>query len=402
MNFETEAIRTQLDNALHREHSVPLFLTSSFTFADAEEARAMFNDEIQGSIYSRYSNPNTDEFVTKLCRLEKAEDGIATASGMSAMFTSMVGLLSSGDHILASRALFGSTHQLLTKFFPKWGIEHTYFNLHRPEKWESLIQPNTKMIFIETPSNPGLDIVDLEVLGQLAEKHNLILNVDNCFATPYLQNPIEYGAHLVTHSATKYIDGQGRTLGGAIVGKKELIEEVRAFARNSGPALSPFNAWLLSKSLETLSIRMEKHCQNALEIARYLENHDELEQVKYPFLESHPQYELARKQMRLGGGVVTFVVKGGLERATSFLDNLKMLSLTANLGDTRSTVTHPASTTHRKLTEDERAKVGIAPALVRISVGLENVNDILADIEQALQASKNKKPNGRISHITDR
>ncbi|MEQ9402535.1 MAG: O-succinylhomoserine sulfhydrylase [Cyclobacteriaceae bacterium] len=401
MNFETEAIRTQLDNALHREHSVPLFLTSSFTFANAEEARAMFNDEIPGSIYSRYSNPNTDEFVTKLCRLEGAEDGIATASGMSAMFTSMAGLLSSGDHVLASRALFGSTHQLFTKFFPKWGIEHTYFNLHRPEKWESLIQPNTKMIFIETPSNPGLDIVDLEVIGRLAEKHHLILNVDNCFATPYLQRPLEWGAHLVTHSATKYIDGQGRTLGGAIVGDKELVKELRAFARNSGPALSPFNAWVLSKSLETLAIRMERHCENALKIAQYLENHEELEAVKYPFLESHPQYELAKKQMKYGGGVVTFVVKGGLERATSFLDNVKMLSLTANLGDTRSTVTHPASTTHRKLTEDERAKVGIPPGLVRISVGLENVNDILADIEQALQASKIRPSNSRINQITE-
>ena len=394
MNFETEAIRTQLDNALHREHSVPLYLTSSFTFANAEEARAMFNDEISGNIYSRYSNPNTDEFVTKLCRLEGAEDGISTTTGMSAMFTSMAGLLSKGDHVLTSRAIFGSTHQLFTQVFPKWGIEHTYFNLHRTEGWESLIQPTTKMIFVETPSNPGLDIVDLEQLGKLAEKHKLVLNVDNCFATPYLQNPIEWGANIVTHSATKFIDGQGRTLGGAIVGKKELIEEIRFFARHSGPAMSPFNAWVLSKSLETLAVRMERHCENALKIARYLENHTELELVKYPFLTSHPQHELAKKQMKYGGGVITFVVKGGIERGIAFLNNLKVLSLTPNLGDTRSTVTHPATTTHSKLTEDERAKVGIAPGLVRISVGLENVNDILGDIEQALQASKPKESKG--------
>ncbi|WP_462247488.1 trans-sulfuration enzyme family protein [Ekhidna sp.] len=390
MNFETEAIRVQLDNALHREHSVPLFMTSSFTFADAEEARAMFNDEISGNIYSRYSNPNTDEFITKLCRLEGAEDGISTATGMSAMFTSIAALLNQGDHVLASRAIFGSTHQLFTKIFPKWGIEHSYFNIHRPEKWEELIQPNTKMIFVETPSNPGLDIIDLEYLGKVAEKHNLILNVDNCFATPYLQNPIDFGAHLVTHSATKYIDGQGRALGGAIVGKKELIDEIQFFARHTGPAMSPFNAWILSKSLETLAIRMERHCENARKIAEYFEGHDELEVTKYPFLESHPQHELAKKQMKYGGGIVTFIVKGGLERGEAFLNHLKMLSLTPNLGDTRTTVTHPASTTHSKLTEEERAKVGIAPGLVRISVGLENVNDILADIEQALHATRLK------------
>ncbi|MEQ9230118.1 MAG: aminotransferase class I/II-fold pyridoxal phosphate-dependent enzyme [Cyclobacteriaceae bacterium] len=401
MNFETEAIRTQVDNALNREHSAPIYLTSSFTFANAEEARAMFNEEIGGNIYSRYSNPNTDEFVTKLCQMEKAEDGLSLATGMSAMFTSMAGLLGQGDHVLASRALFGSTHQLFTQIFPKWGIEHTYFNLHRPDQWEELIQPNTKMIFVETPSNPGLDLVDLEYLGQLAEKHNLILNVDNCFATPYLQNPLDWGAHLVTHSATKFIDGQGRTLGGAIVGNKDLIEEIRFFARHSGPSMSPFNAWILSKSLETLAVRMDRHCENALKIAEYFENHDELELVRYPFLKSHPQYELAKKQMKQGGGVITFVVKGGIDRGAKFLNALKMLSLTANLGDTRTTVTHPASTTHSKLTEEERAKVGIAPGLVRISVGLENVNDILADIEQALHASRIVKKNERLSELME-
>lgn len=401
MNFETQAIRTQLSNASQQEHSAPVYLTSSFTFGNAEEARAKFSDEIPGNIYSRYSNPNTDEFIEKLCLMEGADDGLATATGMSAMFTSLAGLLQHGDHVLASRALFGSTHQLFTKILPKWGIEHSYFNIHRPEKWESLITPKTKMIFVETPSNPGLDIVDLEYLGQLAEKHNLILNVDNCFATPYLQNPIQWGAHLVTHSATKFIDGQGRTLGGAIVGKKELIEELRFFARHTGPSLSPFNAWVLSKSLETLAVRMEKHCENASKIATYLEGHEELEMVKYPFLESHPQRELAKKQMKHGGAIVTLIVKGGLERGVKFLDNLQMLSLTPNLGDTRTTVTHPASTTHSKLTEEERASVGIAPGLVRISVGLENINDILNDIEQSLQASKTKELNPRIKNLVN-
>ncbi|MEO9474901.1 MAG: aminotransferase class I/II-fold pyridoxal phosphate-dependent enzyme [Cyclobacteriaceae bacterium] len=391
MDFETKAIRTQIDNASHREHSVPLYLTSSFTFNDAEEARAMFNDEIPGNIYSRYSNPNTDEFIQKMCQLENTEDGISVATGMSAMFTSIAALLKSGDHVISSRAIFGSTHQLFTKIFPKWGIENSYFDLASPEDCEKLIQPNTKMIFVETPSNPGLDLVDLEYLGKLAEKHNLILNVDNCFATPYLQNPADFGAHIVTHSATKFIDGQGRTLGGAILGTKELIEEVRFFARHTGPSMSPFNAWVLSKSLETLAVRMDRHCDNALTLAKYLESHTELEMVKYPFLESHPQHAIAKKQMKKGGGIVTFVVKGGLKRGAAFLDNLKMLSLTPNLGDTRTTVTHPASTTHSKLTEEERTVVGIAPGLVRISVGLENIEDIIADIEQALDASKNLK-----------
>ena len=387
MNFETNAVRTQIENALHREHSSPIYMTSSFTFADAEEARAMFADEVPGNIYSRYSNPNTSEFIDKLCLLEKAEDGIATATGMSAMFTSIAGSLQKGDHILASRAVFGSTHQLFTSILPKWGIEHTYFNLHRPEKIERLIQPNTKMIFVESPSNPGLDIIDLEHLGNLAHQHGIILNVDNCFATPYLQNPIDYGATLVTHSATKFIDGQGRSLGGAIVGKREIIEEIRFFARHTGPSLSPFNAWLLSKSLETLAVRMDRHCDNAYKIAKYLEGHEELELVKYPFLKSHPQHDLARKQMKHGGGLVSIIVKGGIERGVKFLSSLKLLSLTANLGDTRTTVTHPASTTHSKLTEEERSSVGIAPGLVRISAGLEDINDIVQDIEQALSVS---------------
>jgi O-succinylhomoserine sulfhydrylase len=366
-------------------------MTSSFTFEDAEQARAMFADEIDGSIYTRFSNPNNNEFIQKLCLLEEAEAGIATASGMAAMFSSMAGLLETGDHILASRSVFGSTHQLLTQVFPKWGIEHTYVDIDKPDTWEGEIRPNTKMIFAETPSNPGLDIIDLPWLGGLAAAYNLILNIDNCFATPFLQQPIKHGAHLVTHSATKFIDGQGRTIGGAILGQEEFIRDIRFFTRHTGPSLSPFNGWVLSKSLETLPVRMEKHCENALKIAEYLEGHEELVSVKYPFLKSHPQVELAKKQMRYGGALVTFIVRGGYDRAGKFLDNLKMLSLTANLGDTRTTVTHPSSTTHSKLTSEEQRRVGIEPGLIRISVGLENVNDILQDIVGALEASKKKK-----------
>lgn len=388
MNFETQAVRTQIENALNREHSAPIYMTSSFTFADAEEARAMFADEIPGNIYSRYSNPNTSELINKMCYLENTEDGLATATGMSAMFSSIAGLLSSGDHVISSRAVFGSTHQLFTSILPKWGIDHSYFSIHRPEKIESLITPKTKMIFVETPSNPGLDIIDLEYLGFIAEKHKLILNVDNCFATPYIQRPADYGAHLVTHSATKWIDGQGRALGGLILGKQDLIQELQFFVRHTGPSLSPFNAWILSKSLETLAVRMDRHCENAHKIAKYLEGHKELEFVKYPYLESHPQYELAKKQMKNGGGLISIFVRGGIERGVKFLSALKLMSLTANLGDTRTIATHPASTTHSKLTEDERSSVGIAPGLVRISVGLENINDIVDDIEQALEVSK--------------
>jgi O-succinylhomoserine sulfhydrylase len=385
-NFETNAIRIQNERS-EREHSVPIFFTSSFTFDDAEQARALFADEIPGNIYTRFSNPNNSEFIEKLCALEGTEDGIATASGMAAMFVSLASFLRSGDHVLASRSLFGSTHQILTMLLPRWGITHSYADISKPEEWESKIQPNTKMIFVETPSNPALDIIDLAWLGALAEKHGVLLNVDNCFATPYLQNPAKYGAHLVTHSATKFIDGQGRAIGGAVLGRADLIKEVRFFARHTGPSLSPFNAWVLSKSLETLAVRMERHCATALSLAERLQTHPEVSIAKYPFLPSHPQYALARTQMRLGGGVLTFEVKGGIDQGRAFLNALEMLSHTANLGDTRTIATHPASTTHSKLKEEERAAVGITPGLIRISVGLEHIDDIWRDIERALERS---------------
>jgi len=383
-NFETIAIRTQVERSLHKEHSSPIYLTSSYKFDDAEEMRALFANEKEGNVYSRYANPSTSEFIEKMCLLEGAEDGFATATGMAAIFTTFGAFLKNGDHIISSRSVFGSTHQLLTNVFSKWGVTFDYADLDKPEDWEGLIKPNTKMIFVETPSNPGIDIIDLEFLGDLAKKHNQLLVVDNCFATPYLQQPIALGAHISIHSATKYIDGQGRVLGGIILGSKALITEVMNFARHSGPSLSPFNAWILSKSLETLAVRMDRHCENALKVAEYLEKHPKIKLVKYPFLPSHPQYEIAKKQMKQGGGVVTVVVEGGVAGASKFMDGLKMFSISANLADTRSIATHPATSTHSKLTEEERNIVGIEQGSVRLSIGLEHINDILADIEQAL------------------
>jgi O-succinylhomoserine sulfhydrylase len=384
MKFETKAIRTQTERSQHREHSTPIFPTSSFVFNDSEQMRALFAEEEPGNIYSRFSNPNCSELEEKMKLLEGAEDAVSTATGMAAIFSSMAALLQSGDHVLASRALFGSSHQILANYLPRWGITHTFVEADKPETWQAAVQPNTKMLFIETPSNPGLDIIDLEWAGKFANNNGLIFNVDNCFATPYLQTPIAHGAHLVTHSATKYIDGQGRVLGGIVAGRADLIDTVRRFNRQTGPALSPFNAWVLSKSLETLAVRMERHCSNALAAAQWLAKHPAIAKVNYPFLESHPAYAIAKKQMRLGGGIVTFELKGGLAQGRAFMDNLKMLSLSANLGDTRSIATHPASTTHSKLTEEARLAVGITNGLVRLSVGLEHLDDIFADIEQAL------------------
>lgn len=382
--FDTDSIRIQSERTSQNEHSSPVFMTSGFVFDSAEHARALFANEVSGNVYSRYSNPNTDEFVQKMCRLEGAEDGVATASGMAAIFSAMAGLLEKDDHVIVSRSVFGSTHQICTKILSKWGITYTYADIDKQEEWESLVQENTRMIFLETPSNPGLDLIDLETMGKMAKKYNLITIVDNCFATPYLQKPMDFGADVVVHSATKFIDGQGRAIGGVIVGKESLMKDIRFFTRQTGPSLSPFNAWLFSKSLETLAVRMDRHCQNALQLAKFLENHPKVKSVKYPFLESHPQYELAKKQMKAGGGVVVFEMKDGYNAATAFLDNIKMLSLSANLGDTRTIATHPASTTHSSLSEEERLAVNITPGLIRISVGLEDINDIMEDIDQAL------------------
>ncbi|OAQ40252.1 O-succinylhomoserine sulfhydrylase [Pedobacter psychrophilus] len=389
MKEESKLIRIQANRTQNREHSVPLYLTSSFIFDDAEQGRAVFADEEEGIIYSRYSNPNTTEFIDKVCEMEGADAGLAFASGMAAVFASFAGLLKSGDHIVAFRSIFGSTHQLLTTLFPRWGINHTYVDAADPDSLEKAILPNTKMIFLETPSNPGLELVDLQWLCKIKEKYpQIIINVDNCFATPYLQKPIAYGVDIVSHSATKYMDGQGRVLGGLVCGRADLMKELMFFIRHTGPAMSAFNAWLLSKSLETLPIRMDRHCSSALAVAEILEQHEEVEVVRYPHLKSHPQYELAKKQMKQGGGIVTFIIKGGFERAKRFLDALEMLLITSNLGDSRSIATHPASTTHSKLTEEERAKIGIFPGSIRLSIGLENLDDIIQDVVGALEKSR--------------
>ncbi|PQB08869.1 O-succinylhomoserine sulfhydrylase [Polaribacter filamentus] len=385
-HFETQAIRNQTDRSQFSEHSTPLYLTSSFVFEDAEEMRASFAEEKERNLYSRFTNPNTTEFVDKIVAMEGAETGYAFATGMSAIFSTFAALLNAGDHIVSCRSVFGSTHSMFTKYLPKWNIETSYFKVDEVHLVESLIKENTKILYIETPTNPAVDILDLEVIGEIAKKHNLIFIVDNCFATPYVQQPIKFGADLVIHSATKLIDGQGRVLGGVTVGREDLMREIYLFARNTGPAMSPFNAWVLSKSLETLSIRVEKHAENALKVAIFLEGNKNVEFVKYPFLKTHPQYEVAKKQMSLGGNIVAFEIKGGIDAGRKFLDSIKMCSLSANLGDTRTIVTHPSSTTHGRLSEEDRLEVGITDGLVRISVGLENVLDIIEDIEQALNA----------------
>lgn len=382
--FETEAIRTQMERSQYLEHSAPMYLTSSFVFEDAEDMRASFAEEKDRNIYSRYANPNSSEFIEKVCKMEGAESGFAFASGMAAVFSTLAALLDSGDHIISSKSIFGSTHSLFTQFFPKWNIGTSYFDANDLDSIEALITPKTKIIYAESPTNPGVDVLDLEALGNIAKKHGLIFIIDNCFASPYLQQPIKFGADLVIHSGTKLMDGQGRVLAGITVGSHELVDKVYRFSRITGPALSPFNAWVLSKSLETLAIRVDRHCANALELANYLEKHDKVEWVKYPFLKSHPQYEIAKKQMKAGGCVVAFEVKGGLEEGRRFFNSIKLLSLSANLGDSRSIVTHPASTTHSKLTKEEREAVGISDGTVRVSVGLEHIQDIIADIEQAL------------------
>ncbi|WP_254411564.1 trans-sulfuration enzyme family protein [Dyadobacter diqingensis] len=388
MKKQTKAIRTQTKKTQYREHSTPLFLTSSFTFESAEQGKALFEETEEGNIYSRFSNPSVQEFIDKVCVLEDCEDGVATATGMAAVFASMAALLKSGDHILASRALFGSAHQIITQIISKWGITYTYLDADASEAdWEAAVLPNTRMVYLETPSNPGLDLVDLEMIGRLCKKHNLIFNVDNCFASPALQNPVDFGADLVVHSATKYMDGQGRVLGGIVVGKEEYIKHVRFFCRHTGPSMSPFNAWVLSKSLETLHLRMDKHCSNALALASALDKHPDVKLVKYPFLASHPQHELAKAQMKAGGAIVTIELEGGFERVSAFMEALEIASLSSNLGDTRTIVTNPFTTTHARLKIDEKLALGITEGLIRISVGLEDIDDLIEDFTNAVEVS---------------
>ena len=382
--FETHAIRNQTKRSQYLEHSTPLYLTSSFIFEDSEDMRASFAEEKKRNIYSRFSNPNTSEFVQKVVQMEEADDGVSFATGMGAVFATFAAFLNAGDHIVSAHALFGSTHTLFTKYLPKWEISTSYFPVDDISLVEELIQPNTKCIYVESPTNPGVDILDLEAIGKIAKKHKLLFIVDNCFATPYLQQPIKYGADLVIHSATKLMDGQGRVLGGVTVGSKDLIRELFLFARNTGASLSPFNAWILSKSLETLAVRIDRHCENAFTIAEKLEASQEINWVKYPFLKSHPQYALAKKQMLKGGNIIAFEVRGELEAGRNFINAIELCSLSSNLGDSRTIITHPASTTHSKLSNEDRLAVGITNGMIRISIGLEHPEDIWNDLKNAL------------------
>ncbi len=386
MKFETRAIRIQTERSQHREHSTGMYPTSSFVFESAEQMQAIFAGDTEGNIYSRFTNPSVAEFEEKIASLEGVEKAMATATGMAAVFASFLAFLKQGDHILASRAIFGSSYQVLSSTLADYGITCSFVLPGKPETWKDAIQKNTKMFYVETPSNPGLDIIDLEYAAELCKEHGILFNVDNCFATPYLQQPANFGADLIVHSATKFIDGQGRVMGGAVAGKAEYVDKVFQFIRRTGASLSPFNAWVLSKSLETLAVRMDRHCQNAVALAKYLQNQPKIRRVNYPFLDSHPQSSLAKKQMSQGGGIVTFELEGGIEKGVQFLNAIKLCSLTANIGDSRTIVSHPASTTHLRVPEEDRLALGITDGLVRVSVGLEHIDDIKEDFDQALNA----------------
>lgn len=384
MKDATKGIRLQTERTPYREHSAPIFMTSSFVYESAEHAEQMFANEAEGDIYSRFTNPNTTELIQKMCALEGAQTGVATASGMAAIFTTLATHLRSGDHLVASNSLFGNTTYIIRNILPHWNVRCTLVDIDDRASWESAIHTGPKMVLIETPSNPGLDIIDLEWMSSLCQGYDTLFVVDNCFATPILQKPMSYGADISIHSATKWMDGQGRVLGGMVVGTNDAVQPVFEFLRRTGACMSPFNAWLLSKSLETLELRMERHCQNALLLAQYLEGHLNVKKVRYPFLPSHPQYDLAQKQMTMGGGIVTFDIRGSKAEAFTMINQLKMLSITANLGDSRTIVTHPATTTHAKLSPEDQQKAGISDATMRISVGLEHIEDIITDFSQAL------------------
>jgi O-succinylhomoserine sulfhydrylase len=385
LEFETLAIRAGIHRSQFNEHSEALYLTSSYVFENAAQAAARFANEEPGMVYSRYTNPTVQMFQERLAALEGAQCCVATASGMSAILACTLGLLRSGDHIVASRSLFGATVQLLNNWLSRYGIATTFVSPIDLAQWQAAITPKTRMLFLETPSNPLTEISDIAALADLAHAHGAWLAVDNCFCTPALQRPLDLGADLVIHSATKYLDGQGRVLGGAVLGKRALIEEpLTTFLRNAGPTLSPFNAWVILKGLETLKLRMDAHSAAALQLAHWLEEHPLVERVYYPGLPSHPQHALAQRQQRSGGGVVSFVVKGGREAAWRVVDGCRLISITANLGDTKSTITHPASTTHGRLSPQARAEAGVEEGLLRVAVGLEAVKDVQADLARGL------------------
>jgi O-succinylhomoserine sulfhydrylase len=380
----TLAVRAGQVRSQEGEHSELIFPTSSYVFASAAEAAARFSGDSPGNIYSRFTNPTVRTFEQRLAALEQGERCIGTSSGMSAILCTLLGLLKAGDHIVSSRSIFGSTVNLLSNILPRYGITTTFVDSTDYQDWERAITSDTKLFFLETPSNPLTEIVDIQKVADIAHNSNLLLIVDNCFCTPSLQLPLKLGADIVIHSATKYLDGQGRCVGGAIVGSDSLLgEDIYTFLRTGGASMSPFNAWIFLKGLETLSIRMQAHCQNAQQIAEWLNSQKFVETVYYPGLKSHPQHELATQQQSGFGGIVSFEVKGGKEQAWKFIDSIKLFSITANLGDTKSTITHPGSTTHHKLSDEQRLEVGINPGLIRLSVGLEDVSDLINDLEQA-------------------
>jgi len=383
--LETLAVRAGQVRTPEGEHSEPIFPTSSYVFPSAAEAAARFKGESKGNIYSRFTNPTVRTFEQRLAALEGGDSCVATSSGMSAILSTCIALLKSGDHIVSSRSIFGTTVVLFNKYLQPFGVDTTFVALTDLDAWKKAIKPSTKILFLETPSNPLTEVADLKALADLAHENDCLLVVDNCLCTPILQQPLKLGADIVIHSATKYIDGQGRAIGGAVVGNKELVgETVFGFLRTAGPTLSPFNAWIFLKGLETLSLRMKAHSANALKLAQFLEHHKNVTQVHYSGLESHPQYELASQQQFAGSGVLSFEVKGGKEAAWKLIDSTRLLSITANLGDTKSTITHPATTTHGRLTDEEKQQAGISDGLIRISVGLESIDDIKADIEKGL------------------
>jgi O-succinylhomoserine sulfhydrylase len=386
--LETLALHTGIHRSQFNEHAEALYLTSSFVFENAAQAAARFSGAEPGNIYSRFTNPTVTAFEERLAALEGAEACVATSSGMSAILACAMGLLSAGDHIVASRSLFGATVNLFTNILKRFGIETTFVSATDVSEWEAAIKPATRLLFVETPSNPLTEISDIGSLASVAKKAGAWLAVDNCFCSPALQRPLQLGADLVIHSATKYLEGQGRVLGGAILGKRELVMEqgIFSFLRTAGPSLSPFNAWVILKGMETLKIRMEAHSRNALEIAGWLESQPGVAKVHYPGLASHPQYDLARRQQKTGGGIVSFELKNGKDAAWKVVDSVRMISITANLGDTKSTLTHPATTTHARISQENRDAAGITDGLLRIAVGLEAVKDIQADLARGLSA----------------
>ncbi len=383
--LETSAIRDGSARSHFNEHSEALYLTSSFVFNNAREAALRFSGDEAGMVYSRYTNPNLSMFEERLASLEGGEVCVSTASGMSAILGVVMSLLEPGDEILASKNLFGATKQLFSGLLNKFGIKTTYINASDLNEWEKEITRRTKIFFLETPSNPLTEVADIAEISKLAKSHNVLLVVDNCFCTPALQKPILLGADIVIHSATKYLDGQGRVMGGAVVGRREVIEKpLVSFLRSAGATLSPFNAWVLFKGLETLKVRMDAHSESALKIAQWLMQHPKVKAVHYPWLDNHPQNKLAKAQQSAGGGIVSFEVKGGKEDAWKVIDNVQIVSITANLGDTRTTITHPGTTTHGRLSEEDRLESGITDGLIRLAVGLETVEDLQDDLDFAL------------------